>query len=277
MRKTLIAILFAVVAPASYASFSVDLPIVTRAQGATTTFYTAIDVTNNSAQATDVTFEYLSADLSVNASGTLVSNLAPHANFHQDDLIQYLGNQGYISSDKVASTFGTLLLTFTNPSFTSGNEASASARVWNYLTSGQRPSIGLAYRAIPLRLNGSHTVTSVVQDTSATSGNAPSIVTNMGLENIGIDDSGNVTSGAATIQLTFYDATTGSQVGPQPTVSLQPGQVTQINNVWGAYGLPTSTNNILVVATETSGTAQIRGYISLKDTSTNDGSFFFMQ
>src|ERR1700757_3929418 len=269
MKNTIIAILFAAIAPVSYASFAVDLPIVTRAQGASTTFYTAIDVTNHSAQATDVTFEYLSADLTVNASGTLVSNLAPHANFHQDDLIQYLGNQGYISADKVASTFGTLLLTFTNPSFTTGNEASASARIWNYLNSGQRPSIGLAYRAIPLRLNGSHTVTSVIQDTSATSG-GPSVVTNMGLENIGIDDSGIVSQTPVTIQLTFYDGTSGAQIGPQPTVTLQPGQVTQINNVWGAYGLPTSTNNIIVVAAETSGTAQIRGYISLKDTATND-------
>ncbi|HLJ75626.1 MAG TPA: hypothetical protein VKU62_13625 [Thermoanaerobaculia bacterium] len=276
MRRTLIALLFAAIAPATYASFAVDLPIVTRAQGASTTFYTAIDVSNHSAQATDVTFEYLSADLTVNASGTLVSNLAPHANFHQDDLIQYLGNQGYISADKVASTFGTLLLTFTNPAFTTGNEASASARIWNYLNSGQRPSIGLAYRAIPLRLNGSHTVTSVIQDTSATSG-GPSVVTNMGLENIGIDDAGNVSPTPITIQLTFFDGTTGAQIGPQPTVTLQPGQVNQINNVWATYGLPTSTNNVIVVAAETAGTAQIRGYISLKDTATNDGSFFFMQ
>ncbi|HUJ14465.1 MAG TPA: hypothetical protein VLV86_05135 [Vicinamibacterales bacterium] len=276
MRNALIAGLFAAIAPAAFASFAVDLPIVTRAQGATTTFYTAIDVTNQSTAATDVTFEYLSADLTVNASGTLVSNLAPHVNFHQDDLIQYLGDQGYISSDKVASTFGTLLLTFTNPSFTTGNEASASARIWNYLNSGQRPSIGLAYRAIPLRLNGSHTVTSVIQDTSATTG-GPSVVTNMGLENIGIDDAGSVSSTPVTIQLTFYDGSSGTQIGPQPSITLQPGQVNQINNVWGTYGLPTSTNNVIVVATETAGTAQIRGYVSLKDTATNDGSFFFMQ
>src|SRR6266699_2229348 len=101
MRNVFIAMLFAAVASASYASFAVDLPIVTRAVGASATFYTAIDVTNHSAQATDVTFEYLSADLSVNTSGTLISGLAPHTNFHQDDVIQYLGNQGYIATDKV--------------------------------------------------------------------------------------------------------------------------------------------------------------------------------
>ncbi len=154
-------------------------------------------------------------------------------------------------------------------------EASASARIWNYLDSGQRPSIGLAYRDLPLRLNGSHTVSSVIQDTTATS-SGPSVLTNLGLENVGIDDSGNVSQNPVTIQLTFSGGS-GAQIGPQPTVTLAPGQVTQINNAWGAYGLPTTTNNILVVATETAGTAQIRGYVSLKDTATNDGSFFFMQ
>jgi hypothetical protein len=60
-------------------------------------------------------------------------------------------------------------------------------------------------------------------------------------------------------------------------VSLAAGQVKQINNVWGAYSLPASATALVVTVTETSGTAQIRGYVSIKDVNTNDGSFFFMQ
>ena len=277
MKTRLVVAFLFLAAPAAFASFAVDFPIVTRAQGATATFYTAIDVSNHSSLPTDVTFEYISADLSVDAVGTLVSGLQPHANFHQDDFIAYLGSQGFLTTAQTASTFGTLLVTFTNPAFTTGNEASASVRIWNALSSGQRASVGLAYRGQVLRQNGSHTVTSVLQDTSATSGSSPSIVTNMGLENVGIDDTGNLTAAPVTIQLTFYNGTTGAQIGPQPTITLQAGQVTQINNVWGSYSLPTNVNNVIVVATETAGTAQIRGYVSLKDTATNDGSFFFMQ
>jgi len=120
-------------------------------------------------------------------------------------------------------------------------------------------------------------VSTVIQDTSTGSAGAPSITTNLGLEDVGINDAGNVDTTPIAIQLTFYDRSTGAQVGQQPTIGLRAGQVTQINNVWAAYGLPTSIHNVVVVATQTSGTAQIRGYVSLKDTSTNDGSFFFMQ
>jgi hypothetical protein len=275
--KSLIAILIgtAIAAPA-FASFSVDLPIVTRAQGATTTFYTSIDITNNAAQPTDVMYEYISADLSIDVTGTLVRNLAGRANFHQDDLLAYLASAGAITNDQANSTFGTMLLNFTNPSFTQGTEASATVRVYNYLTNGQRPSIGLAYRAIPLTKNGSHSLSSVLSNsTAATTG--PSVVTNLGLENVGINDAGQVDGTPVTLQLTFYDPATGAQVGPQPSVTLNAGQVTQLNDVWGRYGLPASSNNVLVRVSETSGTAQIRGYVSVKDTFTNDGSFFFMQ
>jgi hypothetical protein len=41
--------------------------------------------------------------------------------------------------------------------------------------------------------------------------------------------------------------------------------------------LPADATNLLLVVRETSGIAQIHGYISMKDTFTNDGLFFFMQ
>jgi hypothetical protein len=68
-----------------------------------------------------------------------------------------------------------------------------------------------------------------------------------------------------------------NQVGPQPTVTLGPGQVTRLNDLWSRYSLPAASTSLLVTVAETSGTAQIRGYVSVKDVSTNDGSFFFMQ
>ena len=277
MKKLFIVALCLFAVPA-FAVFSVDLPIVTHAVGASATFYTSMDVTNNTAQPTGVNFEYVSSDLAVDVSGTLVAVLGAHGNFHTDDVLGTLASQGAITSAQAASGFGTLLLTFMNPSFTTGNEASVTVRVYNFLNAGQRPSVGLAYRGIVLRKNGSHSLSTVVNNTTTVTNNAtPSVVTNLGLENVGINDAGVGDSTPITLQLTFYDPATGNQVGPQPTVSLSAGQVTQLNDLWSRYSLPTSSNALLLTVTETAGTAQIRGYVSIKDTITSDGSFFFMQ
>lgn len=258
------------------AGFSVDLPVVTRVQGATTTFYTALTVTNNSATTTDILFEYISADYDLDASGILVVGLAGHASFHTDDLIQYLADHGFLTADQAASTFGSLLLNFSAASFTAGTEASAVARIYNYQTAGQRPSIGFAYRGNVLRQTGVHTVSSVIRNTAGLT-TGPDISTNLGFENVGIDDAGAVNTNPVTIQLSFYDGATGAPVGGHPTYTLKSGQIVQVNGAWNAFDLPAGTHEVLVVATETSGTAQIGGYVVLKDNATNDTSFFFME
>src|SRR6266487_6211206 len=84
MKKLFIVALCLFAVPA-FAVFSVDLPIVTHAVGASATFYTSMDVTNNTAQPTGVNYEYVSSDLSVDVSGTLVAALGAHGNFHTDD------------------------------------------------------------------------------------------------------------------------------------------------------------------------------------------------
>src|SRR4051794_31701155 len=122
--------------------FSVDLPIVGRVHGATT-FFTALDVTNNSNQPTDVEFEYVPADGSAPRSG-LLGTLAPLDNLHVDDFVQSLVDAGITAP--AGDSFGTLLLTFTNPSFTKGTEATAVARVYSFAPGG-KATYGIAYRA----------------------------------------------------------------------------------------------------------------------------------
>lgn len=275
MKKLIVPALCLFAVPA-FAVFSVDLPVVTHAVGATTTFYTSMDVTNNTSQPTGVNYEYVSSDLAVDVTGTLAASLGPRGNFHTDDVLGTLASQGAISAAQATNGFGTLLITFMNPTFTTGNEASVTVRVYNYLNAGQTPSVGLAYRGVVLRQNGSHSLSTVVSNTTGQTG-VPSVVTNLGLENVGINDAGQGDGTPITLQLTFYDPATGNQVGPQPTVTLGAGQVTQLNDLWSKYSLPASSTSLLVTAAETAGTAQIRGYVSVKDTATNDGSFFFMQ
>src|SRR5512142_2954117 len=177
MKKFALALLISLVTFPAFAVFSVDLPVVTHAVGATATFYTSMDVTNNTAQPTGVNFEYVSSDLSVDVSGTLVAALGPRGNFHTDDVLGSLASMGAITSAQAQSGFGTLLITFTNPSFTTGNEASVTVRVYNYLNAGQNPSVGLAYRGVVLRQNGSHSLSTVVSN-NAGSANVPAVVSN---------------------------------------------------------------------------------------------------
>ena len=98
--KKLFALVLCLFAVPAFAIFSVDLPVVTHVAGATTTFFTSMDVTNNTAQATGVNFEYVSSDLSVDVSGTLVAALGAHGNFHTDDVLATLAAQGARSEER---------------------------------------------------------------------------------------------------------------------------------------------------------------------------------
>jgi hypothetical protein len=256
-------------------------PIVTRARGVSTTFYTAIDVTNNhSSASTDVLFQYRSADGAINTSGTLTT-LGTHGNFHTDDFIQLLADRGAITPTQANSTFGTLVLTFANAAFSTGTEASAVARIYNYLVGNSGASVALAYRAQPIRPNGAHRLTSIISDARfAGAGTAPVVLTNFGIANMGVDDSGSPTTNAATVTLSFFDPRVGIRVGTQPTYTLNPGQVVQINDVFGQFSLPSVGSNSLIVTVDgpTGATApQIEGYVVIKDTSSNDGAYFSMQ
>ena len=159
-----------------------------------------------------------------------------------------------------------ILLTFTNPSFRAGTEASAVARI--YSSASPKGTYGLAYRARPLETNGAHSLSSVIR-------NGDGLVTNIGFENLGITDAGAVSNDPVTLRLTFFDPATGTPVGGQPTFTVGPGQVIQLNDVFRQFGL-TQTAAVVFID-EVGGTSQLRGYVVLKDTSTNDGAFFFMQ
>jgi hypothetical protein len=254
--------------------FSVDLPIVGRVHGVSTTFFTALDITNNTAQPTGVDFFYTPADGSATRSGSF-GTLNGLDNIHTEDFLQSLGDAGIISPTQVDNSFGTLLVTFTNPAFKSGTEATALARIWSFASGSGGPTYGLSYRAIALHTAGAHSLAALVRSGGG-------MVSNIGIENVGIDDGGNSVAAPVTVRLSFFDPATGAQVGGQPTFTLALGQVTQINDVLNGGGtnpfqLPAGATSLIVFVDEIAGASQIAGYSVLKDTTTNDGSFVFMQ
>ena len=254
--------------------FSVDLPIVTRVRGVSTTFFTSLDITNNTAQPTGVDFFYTPADGSASRSGSF-GTLLGFDNIHTEDVLASFADAGIIPPGHENDSFGTLLLTFDNPSFTTGSEATAVARIWSFASGTAGPTYGLAYRALALHTAGAHSLATTVR-------NGGGLVTNIGIENVGIDDSGNSVAAPVAVRLTFFDPSTGAATGTQPTFVLAPGQVNQINDVFNSGGqnpfqLPAGADSLIVFVDAVSGSSQIAGYAVMKDTTTNDGSFVFMQ
>jgi len=248
------------------AGFTVDLPIVGSVRGVSTSFFTSLDIANNSPQTTGVEFLFTPADGSAPRSG-LLATLNGFDTLHIDGFLQTLASSGLIPPNAVNNSFGTLLLTFTNPSFRTGGEASVIARIFSPAPGGG--TYGLAYRARPLETNGPHSLAS-----SISGGN--DVVSNAGIENLGIDDRGNVVTDPVTVRLSFLDPGSGTVVGTQPSFTLASGQVIQINDIFRQFQLPAG-QSLLMFVDETSGAAQIRGYVVVKDITTNDGAFVFMQ
>jgi len=265
---------FAIRALGQGAGFSVDLPIVARARGFSTTFFTSLDITNNTAEPTGVDFFYTPADGSATRSGSF-GTLLGFDNIHTEDVVLSLADAGILPPGQASNTFGTMLLTFDNPGFRTGNEATAVARVWSHAAGSSGPTNGTAYRAQPLRTHGAHALSGLVR-------NGEGLLSSLGIENVGIDDAGQAVEAPLTVRLTFVDPRSGAPVGAQPTFVLGPGQVTQVSGLFdvdgrNAYRLPADAPSLLVFAEAVSGTSQLSGYVIWKDVNTNDGAFVLMQ
>jgi hypothetical protein len=250
------------------------LPVVARTRGFSTTFFTSLDITNNTAQPTDVDFFYTPADGSATRGGSF-GTLLGFDSMHTEDVLLSLASAGIMPPGQADNTFGTMLLTFDNPAFRTGNEATAVARVWSFASGSAGPTNGTAYRAQPLHTGGAHVLAGLVR-------NDDGLLTNVGIENVGIDDAGEPVEAPLTVRLTFFDPRTGAPAGTQPTFVLAPGQMTQISNIFdvggaNAYQLPAGAPSLIVFAEAVAGTSQIVGYVVWKDRETNDGAFVLMQ
>src|SRR5512140_600859 len=169
-------------AGAGSGGYSADLPVVARVHGFSTTFYTSLDITNNTAQPTDVDFFYTPSDGSATRTGSF-GTLLGFDNIHTEDVLLSLVSAGIMPPGQADNTFGTLLLTFDNAAFVKGNEATAVARVWSYASGSSGPTNGTSYRAQPLHTGGAHALAGLLR-------NGGGLLSNLGLENVGIDAAG---------------------------------------------------------------------------------------
>jgi hypothetical protein len=277
-------------ASAAAVSYSVEVPVVTRVVGSAL-FRTAIDISNNTS-ATPVAAHFQYSYNRVNGDGTTsffrtpvqTVNLLAFDNFHRDDFVQYLGTlPGALQPGADQSSFGTLLVTFENLPSSQGWEGTVFARTYSPNPTGAG-TVAIAYPASLFFESANATLVATIRDTQLETppSGAGRLRTNIGIRNTDVRG----TTQTVTVQLGFFDVTTGNatngqRVGNIITIStLQPGEVRQINNIRASAAIPNNVSAMLVFADVVGATATsptIEGYVNLLDGDTQDGAFFEMK
>lgn len=272
-------------APATAAGYSVQLNIVTRVQG-TSFFKTAVDITNNTTTDNVVaTYQYCytfngayqgcTAQQSINLFGL--------DDFHTDDIVDFLSN--LLVPGAADQSFGTFIVTFSNLPSGNGWEGTVTGRTYSPFDQNN-PNLGTVAIAYPGSLffeSASGSLVGIMRDTRPAPTAAGALRTNLGLTNTALFD----TTNPVQIQLVFYDATEnsatgGQEVGNRRNVTLQPGEVTQINDIYTAQAIPNNVTAVIVFAdvlgpSSTVTPPTIEGYINILDGGTQDGAFFEMK
>lgn len=268
--------------------YSVQLNIVTRIQGLS--FYrTAVDITNNTAvDGVTASFQYCftqNGAFGGCTTGTPI-NLLAYDNFHQDDIVGYLGTQMLLPPGAADASFGTFIVTFSGLPSGVGWEGTVTGRTYSPVDQANptNGTVAIAYPGSLFFESASGTLVGIVRDTRPLGpSQAGQLRTNIGLTNTGLVGT---TPPSVTAQLSFYDVTQGSATNGHlvgnvlTTPSLAPGQVFQFNDVFTAAAIPSGVLSCIVfadVAIPNDGTGTIEGYIDLLDGNTQDGAFFEMK
>lgn len=275
------------------ASYSVELSQVARLQGLA--FYrSAVDITNNTTNGgvvARIQFSYANAACPNSFCRTQVFpiTLAGLANFHSDDMVNFLDTQGLLVPGAAASVTGTLLITFDNLPDNVGWEGTATSRLYARLIESDPASgtIGYAFPASLFFESAHETTVATVRDTTPAAvagGVQGSQRTNIGVRNTDINNSQQNVSG----QVTFYDVTPGSPTEHQNVGSalnfnnLVPGQVVLVGNVFAAAGIPQNVTAAIAFVDVTNPTPSansptIEAFAVIIDNVTQDGSYLEMK
>lgn len=265
----------------SATTYSAELPVATRVVG-TAFFRTSVDITNNTTS-NGVIAEYQYAYVRTTDGAffrTVVDaiELDALANFHTDDLVEFLGQQGLLQPGAAESSFGTFIVTFENLPSSEGWEATVTARTYSPAEVGSGTN-SIAYYGSLFFESANQFLVGTIRDTTLVTPTpaAGALRTNIGIRNTDINGTGQNVSA----DLSFYDPVTGNQVGSVIGIdNLQPGMVRQVNNVFVAAAIPSNITSLICFAdvrNPTSTSPTIEGYIVILDDDTKDGAFFEMK
>jgi hypothetical protein len=268
---------------ATAASYSAQVNVVTRVQG-TSLFRTAIDITNNTTTSgVTATLQYCyntDAGFQGCTQRTTLPALLDLDNFHNDDMVQYLGSLGLLVPGADVFSFGTLLVTFDGLPSNHGWEGTVTARTYSPAPQGPG-TVAIAYPGSLFFESASLTLVGTIRDTRPAPTEAGALRTNLGVTNTDLYG-----FGAVNAQISFYDVTTdsptnGQRVGNFINVSnLDSGEVRQFNNVFDIAAIPAGVLSCIAFVDVTSNQpdpqrpATIEGYIVILDGGTQDGAYF---
>lgn len=270
----------------SATSYSVEVPVVARIQG--TAFFRTLVAFSNNTNKNGVTasyqFSYTCFSSSCSpANGfyrTTVQTITLPAlgSFQQDDFVDFMNSQGLLQPGAEQGTFGTLLVTFNNLPSSNGWEANVVARTYNRLVEADatQGTVGFAYNA-SLFFDSAHvTLVGFARDTKSSPTLAGKLRTNVGVRNTDVCG----TNQSMTVDVTFYDTATGQRVGSVFTLTLRPGELQQIPDIWTAAAIPSTVNSVIVFADSRNGslsTPTMEGFVNIVEGfNTQDAAFFTM-
>ena len=266
---------------ASVIGYSVQLNIVTRIQGLS--FYrTAVDITNNTTtEGVTATYQYCYTLNGTYRGCTAGQAILLHKfdNFHEDDIIQYLGTiPGLLPVEAVASSFGTFIVTFDGLPSNHGWEGTVTGRTYSPINQAQplAGTVAIAYPGSLFFESSKGSLVAIVRDTRPHPTEAGALRTNLGVTNTALFNA----TDSVDFAVSFYDTATGAVVGNTliPPHPLAPGEVYQFNNVFDAAAIPASVDSCIVFVDVTTPQPAlpltIEGYVDTLDGGTQDGAYY---
>lgn len=251
------------------------------------TLRTSVDITNTTTK-NGVIVEYQYAYTCVssacptpgafNRTGLLTFTLQGLETRHFDDIVGSLIGAPHFDAGADQGSYGTLLVTFRNLNTTQGSEGTVQARTYSRVVEADplRGTVGFATPASLFLEAANTTLVGTARDTRGAPELAGTVSSNVGIRNSNVN---NVPSPATdTVDLTFYDVSTGRQVGGSvPLIGLRPGELREVTDIWTSAGIPSSVHTVLVFADVRASSAQpatIEGYVTIEDVNSRDASFY---
>ncbi|HTR03385.1 MAG TPA: hypothetical protein VMN82_09350 [Thermoanaerobaculia bacterium] len=245
---------------------------------------TSVDISNNTGSVANAVMQYCYSTGGAFQGCTPQRPVALPAfsNFHQDDLVGYLGSLGDLPPAAVQDSIGTLLVTFNNLPSGVGWEGTVAANVYNRVsevdplrgTVGCGEQVSYFFESATVSLVGTARWT-----VPAPSAQAGSIASTLGVRNT--DASGSPAPATVDAVVTLYDPTSGLPVGNQiPLTAIAPGELRLVDDLFSAAGVPTNVTTAIVfvdVTNPTQTSPTIEGFIIDQDTDSLDTRFHEMK
>ena len=199
---------------------------------------------------------------------------------HFDDFVGSLIGAPNFDTGADQGSYGTLLVTFRNLNTTTpkGSEGTVQARTYSRVVEADplRGTVGFATPASLFLEAAVTTLVGTARDTRGAPELSGTVSSNVGIRNSNVN--GLPPPATDTVDLTFYDASTGRQVGGLiPLIGLRPGELREVTDIWSAAGIPSSVHTVIVFADVRGSSAQsatIEGYITIEDVNSKDASFY---